>query len=165
VNQLSWLIYLAEALDGLKFLFMWGILVFLILTGVSLVFMWLPPYEAEREIKEKRVKQTYHLEPDITYVYGEITKTAEQVRKEGQRVARGYLRLSLFLFVLSIVGANALPSKDTVYAIAASEVGESVLNSPTGSKAVQALNAWLDRQINPPSSSPWCLAECLGPVV
>lgn len=44
-----------------------------------------------------------------------------------------------------------VPSQDTVYAIAASEVGEDVLASPTGSRAVKALDAWLDRQIAPPA--------------
>lgn len=42
-----------------------------------------------------------------------------------------------------------MPSKDTVYAIAASEMGESVLKSETGSLATQALNAWLKKQITP----------------
>ena len=40
-----------------------------------------------------------------------------------------------------------VPSASTVYAIAASEMGEKVLNSETGSKAVKALDAWLDKQI------------------
>jgi hypothetical protein len=40
-----------------------------------------------------------------------------------------------------------VPSETTIYAIAASETGEEVLNSETGGKAVQALDAWLDRQI------------------
>lgn len=40
-----------------------------------------------------------------------------------------------------------VPQKNTVYAIAASEVGEEVLKSETADKAMTALNAWLDRQI------------------
>jgi hypothetical protein len=43
--------------------------------------------------------------------------------------------------------AVLIPSPGTVYAIAASETGEAALKSETGGKAVQALNAWLDRQI------------------
>lgn len=149
MNQLSWLIYLAEALDGLKFLFMWGILFFLIGVAVCIALMIFPDYVEERAILSKKEGHGYGGRPEITYTYGEVTRTSEQVRKASQKTVRGYLRLSVSLFVLSIIGANALPSKDTMYAIAASEVGESVLNSPTGSKAVQALNAWLDRQINP----------------
>lgn len=43
--------------------------------------------------------------------------------------------------------AALIPSQNTIYAIAASEMGEAALNSETGGKAVEALNAWLDRQI------------------
>lgn len=48
-----------------------------------------------------------------------------------------------------VVVSVAVPSKDTVYAIAASEVGEEVVKSETASKAIKALNAWLDKQITP----------------
>lgn len=39
------------------------------------------------------------------------------------------------------------PSTQTIYAIAASEMGEEVIKSPTAGKAVKALDAWLDQQI------------------
>lgn len=42
----------------------------------------------------------------------------------------------------------AFPASGTLYAIAASEMGERVIQSETGDKAIQALNAWLDRQIS-----------------
>ncbi len=45
----------------------------------------------------------------------------------------------------------AIPSKETIYAIAASELGESAFKSETGGKAVKALNAWLDRQLAEPA--------------
>lgn len=41
----------------------------------------------------------------------------------------------------------AIPAKETVYAIAASEMGEEVAQSETAGKAIKALNAWLDKQI------------------
>jgi len=54
----------------------------------------------------------------------------------------------LLIACVSLVVASALiPSRETIYAIAASEVGEDVLQSKTGGKAVQALDAWLDKQI------------------
>lgn len=40
-----------------------------------------------------------------------------------------------------------IPSSSTIYAIAASEMGEQVLKSPTVTKAQAALDAWLDKQI------------------
>jgi hypothetical protein len=58
------------------------------------------------------------------------------------------------LFFILIFGTISafMPSQDTVYAIAASELGGRVLNSQTGNLADQALNAWLKRQINPPEA-------------
>lgn len=58
------------------------------------------------------------------------------------------LGLVLVLWVL----AALCPSQDTVYAIAASELGGRALNSQTGGLAVQALNAWLKKQIAPPAA-------------
>lgn len=57
-------------------------------------------------------------------------------------------------FLLPVIGAflvsgiltSFVPSKETVYAIAASEYGERALQSPTATKAIKALNAWLDKQ-------------------
>lgn len=56
------------------------------------------------------------------------------------------------VFIFWIMAALC-PSQETVYAIAASEVGGKMITSPTGDLATQALNSWLKRQINPPSES------------
>lgn len=48
---------------------------------------------------------------------------------------------------LSFAVVIITPSRETIYAIAASEMGEAALSSQTGGRAVEALNAWLDRQI------------------
>lgn len=58
-------------------------------------------------------------------------------------------RVRLWIVVAALVSVIAalLPSKNTVYAIAASELGEQVLVSNTGKKAVAALEAWLDAQV------------------
>jgi len=45
------------------------------------------------------------------------------------------------------VATFLVPDKETFYAIAASEMGEEVINSKIGGKAQQALEEWLDRQI------------------
>ena len=47
--------------------------------------------------------------------------------------------------VINILSA-AIPSKDTVYAMTAVDVGQDLAKTPTASKAVEALNAWLDKQ-------------------
>jgi hypothetical protein len=56
-------------------------------------------------------------------------------------------RNGLVAWIVVAAISSVIPSKDAIYAIAASEMGETALNSETGGKAVQALNAWLDRQI------------------
>lgn len=43
--------------------------------------------------------------------------------------------------------ASVIPSTRTMYAIAATSAGKEALATPTGQKAVQALNVWLDKQI------------------
>jgi len=55
--------------------------------------------------------------------------------------------------ILAVILGSIVPSKETVYAIAASEMGERAFNSETGNKAFQALNAWLDRQITTETSN------------
>ena len=41
----------------------------------------------------------------------------------------------------------AIPGRETMYAIAASEMGEKLLKTETAGKVQQALNAWLDAQV------------------
>lgn len=53
----------------------------------------------------------------------------------------------LSVFVVSALVCSVLPTRETVYAIAASELGEEVLKSSTATKAQQALDTWLDTQI------------------
>jgi hypothetical protein len=51
-------------------------------------------------------------------------------------------------FFLSGVISCCLPSQTTMYAIAASQMGEQALKTPLAGKAGKALEAWLDKQIN-----------------
>ena len=50
-------------------------------------------------------------------------------------------------FVFGVIFGSLIPGKNTVYAIAASEMGEKAINTQTGGKAIKALDAWLDKQI------------------
>lgn len=68
--------------------------------------------------------------------------------EEGKAIHKWTLRVCPALLFLAVI----TPSKDTVYAMAASEMGEKVVQSQTANKAMQALNAWLDRQIAPEQS-------------
>jgi len=49
--------------------------------------------------------------------------------------------------ILAAIITVPIPSKETVYAIIASEYGEQLLHTQTASKAKKALDAWLDKQV------------------
>lgn len=53
------------------------------------------------------------------------------------------------LMTLSWAASALIPKKDTLYAIAASEMGEEALKSRLGQKSLQAIEAWVDKQISP----------------
>ena len=55
---------------------------------------------------------------------------------------------ALIIAVSCALVAALIPSKTTLYAIAAVNVGQTALHTPTGDKAMRALNSWLDRQID-----------------
>lgn len=68
---------------------------------------------------------------------------------------KGWRKAGLIIvptFLFSFVFHAMTPSKETVYAIAASEMGEQVLKTPLAGKAEKALESWLDRQITPPKA-------------
>lgn len=52
-----------------------------------------------------------------------------------------------FVFVGCLLVGSFTPTRETVYAIAASEMGEQALKTPLAGKAEKALEAWLDKQI------------------
>lgn len=51
--------------------------------------------------------------------------------------------ISLFM----LFAAALLPSKSTMYAIAASELGEQAAKSELGQKGIKAIEAWIDEQL------------------
>lgn len=69
-------------------------------------------------------------------------------RADGNKdIKRGHIRAGWAGLFACILIASLTPGKQTMYAIAASEVGERVISSPTGERAIRAIDAWLDRQI------------------
>lgn len=57
------------------------------------------------------------------------------------------IRYPLYAWLALLAAAQFVPSRDTFYAIAASEMGEEALKSPIASKAGKALENWLDQQL------------------
>jgi hypothetical protein len=113
MNQLSWLLYLADVSASSEgWLIFFGI-VAVVVSTVSVLILFNMPLE-----------------------------------EEGVRGATGKTMLvSIPTTLVCVLLSVALPSRETVYAIAASELGEQVLTSETGQRAGRALNAWLDKQI------------------
>lgn len=60
---------------------------------------------------------------------------------------KSYAKPAFFSGLFALFLCAILPSKEGMYAIAVSEMGEEVIKSETAGKAVQALNAWLDKQV------------------
>jgi len=96
----------------------WMLYVGFVLSAVTVVFTLLSVLVTEGEILEKEYRPTW----------------------------LKILRWSAIGLVFFGLVKAVVPTKDTVYAIAASEVGEQVIESPTAKKAVDALNRWLDKQ-------------------
>ena len=64
-------------------------------------------------------------------------------RVEVIKITRGFL-LALPILAILIV---ATPSRETVYAIAASEMTEQALKTPVATKAMKAVEKWIDKQL------------------
>jgi hypothetical protein len=54
---------------------------------------------------------------------------------------------SLIVFVFMGITSIIIPSKNTIYAIAVSELGEDVYKSEIGKKATKAIEQWIDKQL------------------
>lgn len=105
MNELSWLIYLAGALNNVGVLF--GLVA--IITGLTAGFLTL----------------------------------ARAIERDQFSPPNGLL----ILCAVAALVASVVPDRNTIYAIAASEMGEKMLETPVANKATKALEAWLDKQI------------------
>lgn len=133
MNQLSWLLYFGDVAGNIGVFCGWTGLVVLAVAIVNfIVYLCTLGYSLDYENRWAK---------DI----GDTLKASKTCR-----VWAGWL--TVLAFGIWFVGLF-LPSQNTVYAIAASEMGGKLLNSETGNLADQALNAWLKRQINSPAPS------------
>jgi len=139
VNQLSWLLYLANVAGTASVVL--GVIGGLSLIA-SIIFALIHFCMREDTEGEIIIARGYSQE--------RVHKRDESTLEAVKTYHKGILTLSrrLFItFVVSLVVFVATPRAETVYAIAASEMGEKVLKTPTAQKAFQALDAWLDKQI------------------
>lgn len=131
MNELSWMIYAADVAEG------FGKMLAVCIGASSLSFIG--GVIAAGCTAGGPVFRSYH----------DDERKAEMVRfyTWWQNVSKRALKIAPAVFALAFTAQAILPNSGTIYAIAASEMGETVLDSETGGKAVEALNAWLDRQI------------------
>lgn len=52
--------------------------------------------------------------------------------------------------IIVLVLSTMIPSKNTMYAIAASELGEQAMKSTIGQKSLKAVELWIDKQLEQP---------------
>jgi hypothetical protein len=128
MNSLSWMIYLADLTGALSGLFAFvAIAAFIASAGAAVTWLTTGETVSVYSYEDRVIKQAAH---DVYRA-----KVASLIRPSG------------YVFAGFAAMAAILPSSGTIYAIAASELGETALNSETGGKAIKALDAWLDRQI------------------
>ena len=123
MNSLSWLIYMAQILTSLGYLFITlGTLALLATIGGAVCMIVFTTFEHDKEAFAKTNR-------------------------------RGRVIVSIFapMTVIFILVGNLLPDKDTLYAIAASQLGEQIVSSgdakALANDAYTALRVWLKKQI------------------
>lgn len=134
MNQLSWLLYWGNIAGnaGGAFIF------FGICTAIITVALYIV---SQVRLDEMLTNLRYRNKPEEAKVLSKMERKVYQPPF-----------WSLFFCLWTLVfwgGAVFCPNQQTVYAIAASEVGERAITSPLAQKTEQALEAWLDKQIHP----------------
>lgn len=140
MNSLSWLIYLADVFNNFGQLFGW--------TGLLIMIGGIGVYACSLAFKKDSLVLLYgHDYRDET---SDRYKQAIEDKKYAAKTAGSLSFWGRFMIITALVvwvlGA-ATPKKETMYAIAASEMGEELLKTPTAAKATKALESWLDKQI------------------
>lgn len=120
MNSVSWFIYIAQVANSLGVMFcVLGVLLIIAVMG-RFIF---PYAQNAMELNDPGDR-------------GYVQPTA---------IHRGYMMLAIcFLLV-----GNLMPEKNTMYAIAASQVGEQIVKTEIASDATKALHQWIKKQIEP----------------
>ncbi len=121
MNTLSWFLYFADILVNIA-----SSLVFLGFCFGGAYIGWVIHTTISNESAE-----------DLARIYGREVKEK-----------KAYPKLTLVvLSACCFLTANLLPSKNTMYAIAASELGEEAAKSAIGQKSLKAIEQWIDKQL------------------
>jgi hypothetical protein len=136
MNQLSWLLYGASVADNLRVFAALGFMAGAVAAPVA------------QFLRDGGARKLWDQEMENHLHYRSLypnPPTGE--RPEAPFPYRPYAKAALIVALACIAIRVVIPPKDTLYAIAASQTGEQMIKSPTAQKVVQALDAWLDRQI------------------
>ena len=134
MNSLSWLLYAADVSNGLM-------AIFVVITIVSALFGFIVAGHLYLDLGDG---------PKEWILSGKSEDAkARMIKAHEDSVAgcKSMLKVFLITGVVSAFLSALIPSRETVYAIAASEMGEEIVKSATAGKAMKALNAWLDKQV------------------
>ena len=140
MNQLSWLLYIANVAGTLSAVTAW-LAILCLIGGIGCLLIWVGNKDCafeQYQTKDREFGQPYlHTRPI------EDVKEGKAFLKTVKKIWKTLFTASTMLLILTII----TPRSEAVYAIAASEMGEQILKTPTASKAVKALESWLDKQI------------------
>lgn len=133
MNSLSWFLYLADAVSSLGRMFSFLGVIALIF-GMLATIAWMVARGGLNAAKDRGAEKS-------ALEWGEWVAV--------WNVGRRFLSIGFVLLVVSAL----LPSKNTFYAIAASQVGEQIVKSEqvqgVADDATKALRQWIRRQIEP----------------
>ncbi len=141
MNNLSKLIYFGGVAGNFGIAFFFLGLFCLIATGTYISYFIV--------MKSDGINSVQNLDSWRTAGLKESIKDVEDKLSEVLKISRWPISALGFLTAFFWLAAALMPGKDTVYAIAASQVGEQVLTTPLAAKAEKAIEGWLDKQVAP----------------
>lgn len=139
MNDLSWMLYLADVLPNFsKFTAWMGFVLFISLGIVSAIGF-------TRFLGDADAVYDY----DYDKASGKTGKAGDLKNPELKALADSFSKC-LWPASISLViwgGSFLVPEKETFYLIAASEAGEKVVTSPTAEKALKVIDKWLEEKL------------------
>jgi hypothetical protein len=166
MNALSWLIYLAGVFEKLaptvSSLASWFATLAVLTTIASLIVYVVTILNAPTAIFPRALAEWYGNNARYPSLYPDKSKPKKEdyILPEGHWTDHIIAQKKWFIRIPTMFSTSALivaliypliPAKETVYAIAASEIAEEVVTDPrvlqTTNKAFAAVDAWLDKQL------------------
>lgn len=149
MNEISWLVYWADVLPslarGVGLVFTLG---FIAAFGVSVVHLIYRPDYMKYNMAQTRLeewKKRRDLDPNLKE---DSPDDGWRYRDEASIAASTRFALWLFpLCLLISLSTNFIPSRETFFLIAGSEIGEQAVQTEEFTKVRKVINNWLDEQV------------------